>query len=795
MTQKTFPPNRDSLVRQVRRAFFLGAAGIVVIGLTVVGLGALDRSLLRSMYESREVTRMARQAQLLANDRETELRGFLLTGKEISLAPEIEGRKKLKPKLDSLVQLTKDSPARQDRALAISRSIDRWERGYLAPALADVAEARKSSAVSLAGKELFDSIRSAFGSFLAAEERLYRQRVQFERFVRNASTGAVVFLIALILLLMVWLNRRVVAQAREMVAQQETLEDQAVELEHQAAELEEQAIQLEEENASGRVVSDSLILANAELATTVENLEKLRDDQGKTLAERVRAESLLNFVLTSSPVGFGLLDDTCAFTLANEAMAKFLGLPLSDVKGKRPRDLVAPEMAADSEQWIRTVLETGQPITNVARVGPILPDDQARKHWLVGYFPVESAHRGRPGVGVVVHDMTDRHQLEDRLIQAQTMEAVGRLAGGVAHDFNNMLTAIKSYGDLVLSEMADDSPQRPDVIEINKAADRAAALTRQLLAFSRQQVLRPEIIDMNSVVNDMQKMLKSLVGADVTIVTRLRAEAGSVNADPAEIERVIVNLVINARDAMSGKGTITIETADAEISEPDAVGRGDMRPGPHVMLAVSDTGTGMTKEVKDKLFEPFFTTKERGKGTGLGLSSIYGIVKQSEGHIWVYSEPGEGTTFKIYLPRKQSQTNDHKDPAERIDLIETETILLVEDDEVVRGVVARVLRRAGFTVLQAGNGKDAIDLYKVDGFSVDLVITDIIMPQMGGAELATKIREIDPGAKILFTSGYTEDKVMRDTLLCPGAEFLEKPFTPASVAAKAREVLDKVSAA
>jgi PAS domain S-box-containing protein len=686
---------------------------------------------------------------------------------------------------------TSGSASRKDRAIAIDRAIARWERGYLVPAMSDSAAARKSLSADLAGKELFDSVRSSFESFLSAEERLYNQRVRAEEIVRKSSTGAIIAQIVLILLLMLRLNRKVLSQAREMVEQQQTLEEQAIELEHQSAALEEQAVQLEEENESSQRVSEALITANAELEGTVRQLEQLRDTQGQTLAERARAESLLNFVLTTSPVGFGLMDESCAFTLANEAMARFLGISPSDVVGKTPREILAdPEMAAESERRIRSVFETGIPVTNIAREGVTVTDGNDTKFWHVGYFPVDSSHGGRVGVGVVVHDMTERKLLEERLVQAQTMEAVGRLAGGVAHDFNNMLTAIKSYGELVLSDMDENSPHRPDIVEISRAADRAAALTRQLLAFSRQQVLRPEVIDLNSVVEDMENMLHSLVGADVTITTRLRAQAGSVNADPAEIERVIVNLVINARDAMSGKGAITIETADVDVTQDETARRSDMRPGPHVMLAVSDTGTGMTKEVKEKLFEPFFTTKERGKGTGLGLSSIYGIVKQSEGHIWVYSEPGEGTTFKIYLPRELSKSGPDGGISKRRGGTVAETILLVEDDEVVRSVVSRVLRRAGFTVLQAMNGRDAIELYKVDGFGIDLVITDIIMPEMGGAELSNEIRKINPDAKILFTSGYTEDKVMRETLLCPGAAFLEKPFTPATLAVKAREVLN-----
>jgi nitrogen-specific signal transduction histidine kinase len=393
-------------------------------------------------------------------------------------------------------------------------------------------------------------------------------------------------------------------------------------------------------------------------------------------------------------------------------------------------------------------------------------------------------------VGCVVLETTERRQLEEQLLQAQKMEAVGRLAGGIAHDFNNILTAIKSYSELLIEDMATDNGRVEDVQEIREAADRAANLTRQLLAFSRQQMLRPRVLDLNSTVRDLKSMLDRLIGANIELKTRLSPDIGMITADPGQIEQVLVNLVVNASDAMTDGGRIDMETANVELDEEYARTHVATPAGPYVMLCVSDTGHGMTREIQSRVFEPFFTTKEKGKGTGLGLSTVYGIVKQSGGSIWVYSEPGRGTTFKIYLPR----VNETADLPVAVPVTNgkggDETILLVEDEDAVREVASRILRRHGYTVVEARNGTDALRKFTEDGSEFDLIVTDIVMPEMGGLELAQRVREWTPNARILFTSGYTEDAVLRRNFLDPGAEFVEKPFTPSRLAQRTREVLD-----
>jgi CheY-like chemotaxis protein len=369
------------------------------------------------------------------------------------------------------------------------------------------------------------------------------------------------------------------------------------------------------------------------------------------------------------------------------------------------------------------------------------------------------------------------------------MEAVGRLAGGVAHDFNNMLTAIMSYSDLILSDMPPDSPLRADMVEIVKAADKATALTRKLLAFSRQQVLRPTLVDMNGAIEGLRKMIKRLVGPSIEVAIHASEDLWTISADPTEIERVMMNLVLNARDAMADGGRLTIETSNIVIDEEYASGHAETPPGEYVLVTISDTGAGMTREVREKLFEPFFTTKEKGKGTGLGLPSVYGIVKQSGGFIWVYSEVGKGTTFKIYLPRALEVRVPGVNTPQRNRKVGAETILLVEDDDEVRQVASRILRRNGYRVLEAGNGADALRVCESEDEPVDLIVTDLVMPEMGGSELAKRVRAQRPDARILFTSGYTEDAVLRQSLLREGEAFIEKPFTPAKLANKAREML------
>src|SRR5689334_16558469 len=347
--------------------------------------------------------------------------------------------------------------------------------------------------------------------------------------------------------------------------------------------------------------------------------------------------------------------------------------------------------------------------------------------------------------------------------------------------------------DLLLEDLRPTDARHQDVAEIRKAADRAAGLTRQLLAFSRQQILQPSVIDVKTLVGDLHKMLGRLLGEDVELATRLATDTGRVKADPGQLEQVLMNLAVNARDAMPHGGKLTLETSNVDLSEGYAADHYPAQPGPYVMIAVTDTGTGMSEETQAHMFEPFFTTKEKGKGTGLGLATVYGIIKQSGGFIWVYSELGQGTTFKIYLPRVQESANVAKEqaPAPARAAHGTETVLLAEDEAPVRAVARQVLERHGYTVLEAPSAEAALDIAARYSGAIHLLLTDVIMPGLSGRELANRLADLRPEARVIFMSGYTDDAVTRHGVLEPGLAYLQKPFTPDTLGQKVREVLDQ----
>jgi PAS domain S-box-containing protein len=389
-----------------------------------------------------------------------------------------------------------------------------------------------------------------------------------------------------------------------------------------------------------------------------------------------------------------------------------------------------------------------------------------------------------------VNDISDRKRLEDRLLEAQKMEAVGRLAGGVAHDFNNMLTVIAGYNCMILDDLSPLDPLRGCAEEVLKAADRAAALTRQLLAFSRRQVMQPCVMNINTAVVHTEKMLRRLIGEDVELVLSLREDAGNIKADPNHIEQAIVNLALNARDAMPEGGRITVETANAHLDETYARTHLGVKPGEFVMVAVSDTGHGMDAETRRRLFEPFFTTKEKGKGTGLGLATVYGVVKQLGGDIWVYSEPGQGTTFKLYFPRvTENASLPAASPVEADRAPSTEAILVVEDEQAVRDLTVKILRKLGHTVLAAANGTEAIEIATSHSGPIALLLTDVVMPNMSGRQVAEHLLKLRPELKVLYLSGYTDNTVVHHGVLEDGVEFLPKPFSREALARKIRDVL------
>ncbi|MGH9900509.1 MAG: PAS domain-containing protein [Pyrinomonadaceae bacterium] len=411
--------------------------------------------------------------------------------------------------------------------------------------------------------------------------------------------------------------------------------------------------------------------------------------------------------------------------------------------------------------------------------------------WLKDIVTVRREPGGRVRLRGIMIDVTARKHLEEQLRQAQKMEAVGRLAGGVAHDFNNMLAVISAHSDLMRMRLAEDDPLRRRAEEIGKAAGRAAALTHQLLAFSRKQVLQPVALDLNEVILETSKMLSRLIGEHIEFVTKLHPGLGSIKADRGQIEQVIMNIAVNARDAMPQGGRLTIGTADAELGEGDARRHSFLGPGRYVKLEISDTGVGMNEETQAHIFEPFFTTKETGKGTGLGLATVYGIVKQSGGYVFVESEVGRGTTFEVYLTRaEEAAAADERRGRDTVPPPGSETVLVVEDEEMVRTVAREVLEICGYRVLAAGGGAEAVALCEREDCAIDLLVTDVVMPGMSGRELAERLLGLCPRMRVLYMSGYTDDAIVHHGVLGGGMDFIEKPFTPEALSRKVRETLD-----
>ena len=547
-------------------------------------------------------------------------------------------------------------------------------------------------------------------------------------------------------------------------------------------------VRLLHRDASWRAVEAVLVnrLGEPAVGAVVVNFRDVSERKQAEQALRDSEEQYRSLVQGVRDVIFALSPDGIIASL-NPAFETITGSPRSAWLGKPFDGLVHAEDLPLALELLGRVVR-GEP----------RPTAQFRIHtskgdYRVVEFSATAQLRDDRLIGIlgIGRDVTERVQLEQQLRQAQKMEAVGRLAGGIAHDFNNILTAITGYADLLLEDLAAKDPRRQDAEEIRKASDRAAGLTRQLLAFSRQQVLQPRVVDLNALVSELEKMLRRLLGEDVTLATALAPTLGRVRTDPGQLEQVIMNLAVNARDAMPTGGRLTIETADVEFDAAFAGDHYPAQPGEYVMLAVTDTGSGMDAETQVHLFEPFFTTKEKGKGTGLGLATVYGIVKQSGGFIWVYSELGVGSTFKIYLPRVEAAAEPPSSRAAPAPVARgTETVLVAEDEAPVRAVARQTLERYGYRVLEAPSAEAALDVAQRYSGPIHLLLTDVIMPGLSGRDLAVRLATLRPETRVIYMSGYTDDAITRHGVLEPGFVFVQKPFTPDRLARAVREVLD-----
>jgi len=546
---------------------------------------------------------------------------------------------------------------------------------------------------------------------------------------------------------------------------------------------EETAVRYLKGGAADYILKDRLVRLGP---AVLEALERARQREALR-----RQERLLRQIIDANPSLIFVKDWDGRFVLVNEATAQVYGTTVAALVGKTDADFNPNvEEVAHFLRHDRDVMSSGQPKV-IAEEAVTNPTTRETRWFQTIKMPLRSREEGTATLLGVSTEITERKRLEEQLLQSQKMEAVGQLAGGVAHDFNNILTAIVGYTDLLAAELGTNVQQLEDLEEIRKAARRAAALTRQLLAFSRKQVLEPRIIDVNGVVSNLDKMLRSLISENIELKTVLADDLAAARADPNQIEQVIMNLAINARDAMPEGGTVTIETRNATLDDAYAAQHVSVIPGAYVMLAVTDTGCGMDEKTQSRIFEPFFTTKPPGRGTGLGLSTVYGIVKQTGGNIWLYSEPGKGTTFKIYLPAIAALPEDIGKVAPADALPHGGgTVLVVEDDEQLRRLTHRALASQGYTVLEADRGSTALDIARRHKGHIDLLLTDVIMPDTNGRKLAETIRAARPGLRVLYMSGYPDGAIASHGMLEPGVAYLPKPFTTEAVARRVREVLE-----
>lgn len=519
------------------------------------------------------------------------------------------------------------------------------------------------------------------------------------------------------------------------------------------------------------------------LAGVMEDITEKR----RLAAERDALVARIQLHIERMPLAYILFDGCLRIADWNPSAERIFGYSKGEALGMSPNDLVPQPLRQGAEQLLGEVrqgtITAHASSENLTKSGRIITCE-----WF--NTPLLDANGEFAGMLSLAQDVTEQKSLQEQLQQSQKMEAIGQMAGGVAHDFNNLLTVISGYSEILLDALESNDPRRESANAIREAGERAASLTRQLLAFSRKSVLEPKVLDPNDAVRNAEKLLHRLIGEDIQLAVVLDPAIGKVKIDPGQLGQVLVNLAVNSRDAMPRGGTLTIETRAVELSPADTQMRPGVSPGPYVRLTISDTGSGMTADVKARIFEPFFTTKEAGKGTGLGLAVVHGVIKQSGGHVEVRSEPDNGTTVQVYLPAVQDNGIAPEGSGAGYSEVGTETVLLVEDEQGLRRLARRVLQSKGYTVLEASGSQEAIQLVESHPGRIDLLLTDVVMPRMGGPELAEILRPRFPLMKVLFSSGYTDDAVLRHGLLQEKLAFLQKPYTPIALTRKVRQVLD-----
>jgi len=735
-----------------------------------------------------------RQVILLLANAETGISGYLLTRREDFLQPYLAARDALPARLANLKNLLRGNPPQAER-LARVRMLIGGALTSLDASRQDAAEQRVSAGVDRLeqGQAELQELRRNLSAMVNEEQRLLGLRLdeeaQAERRVRLAVFGGgtlgLLGGLSAMLLFTTGIERRVrqleeaagVVAAGGPIAGQVTGRDAIAHL-----------------GRTLKTASELLAARTTELRAAHDELEsrvERRTAELRVAGEELhKAHQLQQAIVQSSPLAVWTLDLQGKVVSWNPAAEKIFGWTEAEVIGL-PLPVIPDDQWDEFRLWL-DLFRQGESLVAVERKRR--RRDGSLVDVSIWTAPLRDTAGDIIGTLAIDSDITEHRILEEQFRQSQKLEAVGQLAGGVAHDFNNLLTIIMGYVEMLIGEAHD----RPELVEyaheIRYSASRASALTAQLLAFSRRQISRPKVLDLNEVVTHSAKLLRRVIGEDIEIDMRLAPDLGRVKADPIHIDQVIMNLVVNARDAMGEGGRLTIETANVTLDELYPGRHMGVQPGTYTMLAVSDTGVGMAPEVRSRVFEPFFTTKEAGRGTGLGLSIVYGIVKQNNGEIMVYSEPGNGTTFKIYLPMVEVAAEMAADGRVE-DLRGSETLLACEDEERIRKLVRTMLALQGYVVLDADGPQEAVRLAGEHQGPIDLLVTDIVMPRMSGFELARTLRESRPAMRVLYMSGYTDVRVSSSWLLDPGTPFLHKPFTASSLAQKVREALGNGAAA